>query len=364
MATFHSFRRLLAVLLLLLAPCLLLLRHAILLLLRLTIALHLWLLLLLTVALHWLLLLLSIALHRLLTVTLSLGRLAISLGLSRLTIGLGLCGLTISLRLLTVCLRLLAVRLRLLAICLRLWLLTVCLRLWLLTVSLRLWLLSVAWLLSRLHTPLLLLLLWHTVALHGLLAVCLLLGRSLTLRSLTLGSLCRRLNYRCWLLYNRCSLNGLQKIVLLEVTAKLVVVDTLLKTDKSVVEFVVELSALLEEHLKVIGNTDSLVDLLEELTLRWIISHGVNHLLNCGSVLLDNHCDLLFLLLNLLVLHEVLTVLGLILLEDFTLLECSRMNLHKLFHSVKLVLHGYTIAHDLLLTQTALLKNAKLLLHC
>lgn len=159
-------------------------------------------------------------------------------------------------------------------------------------------------------------------------------------------------------------LNLLEKIVLLEVTAKLVVVDALLETDQGVVELMVKLGTLVKEHLQVVRNDNSLIDLLEELALSWVISHRVEHLLECGSVLLDNHCNLLLLCLDLLVLVEVLHVAGLILLEDFTLMKGSCVDLHKLLHGVKLVLHGHTIAHDLLLTLTALLKDVELFLDC
>lgn len=70
-------------------------------------------------------------------------------------------------------------------------------------------------------------------------------------------------------------MNLLEKIVLLKVATKLVVVDVLLKTDESVVELDVELSALLQKHLQVIGDEDRLVDLLEKLALGGIVAHLV-----------------------------------------------------------------------------------------
>ena len=224
----------------------------------------------------------SIALHRLLLLSVALHGLGISLnwllpvalGLHRLRVALGLHRLPITLsRLLSVTLnRLLSVSLglsRLLAVGLRLHrLLSVSLRL--LTVSLSL----------RLHAPGCLLLLRHAVALHRLsiatitlwlLAWLLWLSGGIGSHGLWLSGC--RLSRRClsWL---RC-LNLLEKIVLLKVATKLVVVDVLLKTDESVVELDVELSALLQKHLQVIGDEDCFVDLLEKLALGGIVAHLV-----------------------------------------------------------------------------------------
>ena len=214
-----------------------------------------------SIALHWLLLLsvalhgLGISLNWLLPVVLGLHRLRVALGLHRLPITLS--------RLLSVTLnRLLAVGLRLHR------LLSVSLRL--LTVSLSL----------RLHAPGCLLLLRHAVALHRLsiatitlwlLAWLLWLSGGIGSHGLWLSGC--RLSRRClsWL---RC-LNLLEKIVLLKVATKLVVVDVLLKTDESVVELDVELSALLQKHLQVIGDEDCFVDLLEKLALGGIVAHLV-----------------------------------------------------------------------------------------
>ena len=70
-------------------------------------------------------------------------------------------------------------------------------------------------------------------------------------------------------------MNLLEKIVLLKIATELVVVDVLLKTDESVVELDVELSALLQKHLQVIRDEDCLVDLLEKLALGGIVAHLV-----------------------------------------------------------------------------------------
>lgn len=69
-----------------------------------------------------------------------------------------------------------------------------------------------------------------------------------------------------------------------------------------------------------IRNDDSLVDLLEECALCWVVAHRVDHLLDSGSVLLDDHCNLLLLHLDLLALVKVFNIAGLVLLEDFTFL--------------------------------------------
>ena len=61
----------------------------------------------------------------------------------------------------------------------------------------------------------------------------------------------------------------------MKIATELVVVDVLLKTDESVVELDVELSALLQKHLQVIRDEDCLVDLLEKLAFGGIVAHLV-----------------------------------------------------------------------------------------
>lgn len=89
----------------------------------------------------------------------------------------------------------------------------------------------------------------------------------------------------------------LQEVVLLQISAELVVVNTLLEADERVVKLHVELGALLEQHCQVVSNQDGLVDLLEELALRRVVAHRTKELLQYWCALLDGHCNLLLLLL-------------------------------------------------------------------
>ena len=153
----------------------------------------------------------------------------------------------------------------------------------------------------------------------------------------------------------RCG-NLLQKIVLLEVAAKFVVVDALLNADEHIVELQVELISLLQKHLELILNDKCLVDLLKELILGWVVSNRVDQLLHRRSILLNLHCDSLLLLLNCLILRKVFCVLGLESLKDLSLLSRATVNLHELFNGLQVVMHGHTFLHDLFLTKSALLK--------
>ena len=120
----------------------------------------------------------------------------------------------------------------------------------------------------------------------------------------------------------------------MKVSAELVIVDALLKANQRVIQLGVELVTLLQKHLQVVSNQYSLVDLLEELTLGGVVAHRVNKLLDGGRVLLDNHSDLLLLLLKSLILAEVLRVLRLISLEHLALLQRTLVYLHELLDGI------------------------------
>ena len=57
------------------------------------------------------------------------------------------------------------------------------------------------------------------------------------------------------------------QFILLNITAELVVIDTLLELRKDIVKLRVEICTLLEENCKLFLHNDSLIDLLEELSL-------------------------------------------------------------------------------------------------
>ena len=87
------------------------------------------------------------------------------------------------------------------------------------------------------------------------------------------------------------------QIILLKIAAELVVIDTLLEFDQDVIKLHVEVSSLLKKHGKLVLNDDSLIDLLEELALLWIIANLADdsvHTWGIGYDLLGNLNLLLF----------------------------------------------------------------------
>jgi len=153
----------------------------------------------------------------------------------------------------------------------------------------------------------------------------------------------------------RCG-NLRQKIVLLKVAAKFVVIDALLDADEYIVELQVELVSLLQKHLELILHDKCLVDVLKELVLFGIVSNRVDQLLHSGRILLNLHCDSLLLLLDCLVLRKVFRVLGLESLKDLSFLSSTTVDLHEFFNSLQVVMHGHAFLHDLFLAESALLK--------
>lgn len=69
------------------------------------------------------------------------------------------------------------------------------------------------------------------------------------------------------------------QLILLNVAAELVVIDTLLELGKDIVKLHVEIGALLKEHRKLFLHNDSLVDLLEVLSLCRILANCLYDLL-------------------------------------------------------------------------------------
>ena len=153
----------------------------------------------------------------------------------------------------------------------------------------------------------------------------------------------------------RCG-NLRQKIVLLKVAAKFVVIDALLDADENIVELQVELVSLLQKHLELILHDKCLVDVLKELVLFGIVSNRVDQLLHSGRILLDLHCDSLLLLLDCFVLRKVFRVLGLESLKDLSFLSSTTVDLHEFFNSLQVVMHGHAFLHDFFLAESALLK--------
>ena len=147
----------------------------------------------------------------------------------------------------------------------------------------------------------------------------------------------------------------------MKVSAELVIVDALLKANQRVIQLGVELVTLLQKHLQVVSNQYCLVDLLEELTLGGVVAHRVNKLLDGGRVLLDNHSDLLLLLLKSLILAEVLRVLRLISLEHLALLQRTLVYLHELLDGIELILHRHAVVHYLFLALSDLFQRSQLL---
>ena len=56
-----------------------------------------------------------------------------------------------------------------------------------------------------------------------------------------------------------------------------------------------------------------------------------------------------------------LGILRLEALKNFTFLKLSGIHLHELFHSIKLILHGYTLIHDIFLSLTNILQLIELI---
>ena len=75
---------------------------------------------------------------------------------------------------------------------------------------------------------------------------------------------------------------------------------------------------------------------------------------------MDNHRNLLFLLLKSLVLRKMLSILRLEALKYFSFLKLTRIDLHELLHCIKLVLHGHSSVHDRLLSLADLLELIEL----
>ena len=119
----------------------------------------------------------------------------------------------------------------------------------------------------------------------------------------------------------------------MHITAELVVVDALLKTDQDIIELHIEVVALLKKLRKLLLNKNSFVELLEERALFRVVTCSVQDLCQLWRILLDNACNCLLLLLESLVLGEVLSVSCFEGLEDFALVSGALVHLHKLFNS-------------------------------
>lgn len=156
----------------------------------------------------------------------------------------------------------------------------------------------------------------------------------------------------------------LQKIVFLQIPAKLEVVDALLESDQCVIQLHVELGALLEEYIQVVCNHDGFVDLLEELALGGVVAKRVQELLESGGVLLDHHRNLLLLLLECFVLAKMLRILRLVLLENFSFLKLARVDLHELLNCIELVLHGHSVIHDFFFALSDFLELVQRIFDC
>ena len=96
------------------------------------------------------------------------------------------------------------------------------------------------------------------------------------------------------------------EIILLKIAAKLVVIDTLLEFDQDVIKLHVEVSSLLKKHGKLILNYDSLIDLLEELALLWIITNLADDSVHTWGISYNLLSDLNLLLFQRVILAKVL----------------------------------------------------------
>ncbi len=151
----------------------------------------------------------------------------------------------------------------------------------------------------------------------------------------------------------------MHQVVFLEITAKLVVVDALLETNKYIIELQVELGTLLKENLELVLDDQSLINLLKELVFGGVVSNRVNNLLHSWSCLLYLHCYGLLLLFESFILCEVLGVFGLVALENFSFVSTATVDLHQLFDSLQVVVHGDTLLHNLFLLLSDLLELVK-----
>ena len=116
------------------------------------------------------------------------------------------------------------------------------------------------------------------------------------------------------------------QLVLLDVTAELVVVNTLLQLDKDIVELHVEIRTLLEQHRKLFLHNDGFIDLLEELSLSRILADLGNGCLQALSISHNDLGNLNLLLFERFVLREVGDVFLFELLKHGPLLSLFLMN--------------------------------------
>jgi hypothetical protein len=94
------------------------------------------------------------------------------------------------------------------------------------------------------------------------------------------------LSFSCW---------WLQKLILLKITTHLVIINTLLKLDKSIIELQIESIALSNHRCKLFLNYNSLVQCFKELNFCWICLNLRQDLLKGLHVLLDSDSYLLLL---------------------------------------------------------------------
>ena len=118
----------------------------------------------------------------------------------------------------------------------------------------------------------------------------------------------------------------------MEVATELVIVDVLLKLNKSVVELHVELSTLLKQDGELLLDDDSLINLFEELVLSWVLAKCRNNLIQAGDVRLYGLGDFLFLLFKSFILGEMCDVLLFVLLKYGSFVCSSVFNIHKSFN--------------------------------
>ena len=136
-----------------------------------------------------------------------------------------------------------------------------------------------------------------------------------------------------------------------------------MQSDHDVVQLHIKLGSLLKQHSQLILHNNRLVDLLEKLRLGWVVTHLAQNSTELGCVVLDDHSDLLFLLLDGLVLSKVFSVLGLKRLENFSLASRSLVNTHQFLYGVDVIVHCHAVLHDLFLLLTALFQESELLLN-
>lgn len=156
---------------------------------------------------------------------------------------------------------------------------------------------------------------WHWLAGHGLpvAAITWHLAWSSTWRA-------------TWRLVGRSTTarsNLSHQVILLQVATELVVIDALLQPDEDVVEFHVELSALLQLHGELLLHDDSLVDRGEELLLLGVVANAIYQLVQLRAKLLDHAGNGLLLGFVGLVLRKVLHVIRLVLFKDLAFVGCA-----------------------------------------